>query len=173
MNRPLFALALPLFALLALPAPARADLPPPDTYSCTGKAIGDSCDLDQTSPAQDAGGRLGACAKATCTKADYANWDHDASASPPSVMYDCLKCMAPSDGGTDATASGADSAAAGGGAGTGGSSGMGGSDGGAGTGGSKSDSSGCALGALHPRALGPWALALVFGALVLFGRRRR
>jgi hypothetical protein len=183
MNKSLVALAfVPLVTLLGS-APARADVPPPDTYSCMNLGVGAACDLQQTSPAHDGGGGpRGVCGTATCSRLDYAHWDQDASASPPSMQYECLKCLAPTDGGpADATALDgppvADGAAGtggtGGSSGTGGAAGAGGADGGSGTVGSKSDGSGCSLGGRQARALGPWALALVFGASVMFARRRR
>jgi hypothetical protein len=145
--------------LLILSEPARADLPPPDTLDCRTAKEGDACSPDgQPSDA----GKPGTCRKATCTRLDYANWNRDASAAPPTMQYECLKCLLGSaDGGLDgSTASG----------GAGGSAGTGGS----GTGGAapKSGSSGCAMGG-RGRALAPWLLAGGFAAAVWFGRRRR
>jgi len=73
-----------LFALATLLAiPVRADLAPPETQPCQGKAAGAACNYNGA----------GACRSETCTKLDYANWDHDASTSPPSTTYACLKCV--------------------------------------------------------------------------------
>lgn len=63
-------------------SPAMADVIPPEETACEGRAAGDSC-----SPPSD-----GVCREATCTRLDYESWDRDASASPPSVSYDCLRC---------------------------------------------------------------------------------
>jgi len=81
-----------LFAAILFDAPARADMAPPETQPCVGKAAGDACVYDGN----------GTCQTQTCGKIDYANWDHDASSMPPSTTYVCLKCMAETyaDGGT-------------------------------------------------------------------------
>lgn len=78
---------------LAAPSLARADAVPPDVYACDTNAapghfdsskVGSACKLST--------GESGACQKSTCSGIDYAHWDRDASASPPSVQFDCLKC---------------------------------------------------------------------------------
>jgi hypothetical protein len=156
MNTRRFALpALSIVSLLILCDLARADVPPPDTYSCMALNPGDVCDLDATPfSSVDAGGRRGICRVATCSRPDYANWDRDASASPPSMQYQCLKCMSGLDGGSDGAlvVDGATSDVA-----------------------PTSDSthSGCAVAGPRSRAFGPWALAAAFAAMVLFARRRR
>jgi len=162
-------------AAIALSSSARADVPPPDTLSCRTASEGDSCDPDDQAKI-DGGLKRGTCRKATCSRLDYGNWNRDASATPPTMSYECLKCLLGNDGGAD-FAPPADAAvpATGG---SGGQSGAGGS-GGAATGGASGssgadDGSGCSLGRFPgPRALGPWALAGGFAAAVWFGRRRR
>jgi hypothetical protein len=178
--------SLSLLALMGLPGGAQADVPPPDTWACRDVNEGAACDPDDQRPlaGADAGSKRGTCRKATCSKLDYASWNKDASASPPTLMYECLKCMVgDNDGGAAVDAASADAAATGGagGAGNGGSGGAGGAAGsGGGSGGAtggaagspaKSDGSGCSLGGA--RSFGPWALAGSFGALMLFTRRRR
>lgn len=81
------------------PTPARADALPPDVLVCDMAALGSSCPVD---------GQQGACTLSTCTRIDYAHWDRDASASPPSMEYECARCIVggPSDAGApDASAS--------------------------------------------------------------------
>jgi len=157
---------LPASLLLLLASSARADLPPPNSEGCRMASAGDPCDLDGQS--SDGGMKAGTCRKATCSRLDYANWNRDASASPPTMEYECLKCLVGSDGGTDAAM-----ATGGAGGSTGGAGGSTGGAGGSATGGSapKSDSSGCAVGGRA--AFGPWLLAGGFAAAVWFGRRRR
>jgi hypothetical protein len=185
MRHILFRLAL-VSLLIGAGAIARADVPPPDTLSCRTAREGDGCDPDDRT-GSDGGAKSGTCRKATCTRSDYAGWNRDASAAPPVMTYECLKCIL---GGADAAAgdaasgapivapptggSGGGGTAGTGGAGTGGA-GTGGAGGGAGTGGSgQKESSGCSLGRFPgPRALGPWALAGGFAAAVWFARRRR
>jgi hypothetical protein len=74
-----------LVALATLLAtPARADVAPPETEPCQGKTTGDACVYNGS----------GTCQTQTCSKLDYAHWDRDASSSPPSATYACLKCIA-------------------------------------------------------------------------------
>ena len=61
--------------------PAVADVIPPDVYQCNNLSAGDTC-------------AAGKCQTSTCSKLDYSHWDRDASASPPSMTYSCLKCTA-------------------------------------------------------------------------------
>jgi len=75
--------ALACSAILLLALPARADVTPPETQPCVGKQAGDACTL----------GAAGTCQYQTCIKLDYANWDRDASMSPPSTTYVCLQCI--------------------------------------------------------------------------------
>jgi len=70
-------------ALSFLALPARADVAPPETQPCVSKAAGDACTYNGA----------GTCQNQTCGRLDYANWDQDASASPPSTTYACLKCL--------------------------------------------------------------------------------
>lgn len=77
-----------------------ADVTPPDVSACQGKSLGAAC---------GDGSSAGACAAGKCYKLDYSKWDRDASSSPPSVEYDCVKCVpgaAPDAGGQ--TSSGGD-----------------------------------------------------------------
>ncbi len=71
-------------ALTGLAAVAQADIPPPNTAGCQSKSAGAACKTD--------GDASGSCVTQTCSKLDYAHWDKDASSSPPSRNYDCLKC---------------------------------------------------------------------------------
>ena len=57
----------------------RADLIPEEQADCDGKRAGDACNR-------------GTCLADRCSRLDYANWDRDASAGPPSVEYDCVVC---------------------------------------------------------------------------------
>jgi hypothetical protein len=70
-------------ALSFLALPARADVAPPETQPCVSKAAGDACTYNGA----------GTCQSQTCGRLDYANWDRDASASPPTTTYACLKCL--------------------------------------------------------------------------------
>jgi len=69
---------------ILLSTPARADVAPPEALPCQGKAAGDACVYDGA----------GTCQNQTCSQADYAHWDRDASSGPPSMSYACLKCIA-------------------------------------------------------------------------------
>jgi hypothetical protein len=170
-----FHFALASLLLLLLAVPARADLPPPDTEGCRMASAGDPCDLD--GQPSDGGMKVGVCRKATCSRIDYGHWDRDASAAPPTMEYECLRCVVGTDAGTDAASAtgGAGGTSPGtGGAATGGSGGAAtGGSGGAATGGApaKSDS-GCAVSG-QGAAFGPWLLGGCFAAVVLFARRRR
>lgn len=88
--------ALLLASILLIGLPARADVIPPDTAACSGKAAGAACTLS---------GSAGICQDGICSRLDYANWDRDASASPPSTTYACAKCVT---GSATATATGTD-----------------------------------------------------------------
>jgi hypothetical protein len=128
--------------LTAFESIAHADVIPPDVDACNGKKAGDACNVS---------GSAGTCAASKCSRLDYANWDRDASPTPPTVEYDCVRCVSGATGGD-------------GGASTGG-------DGGASTPTSKAEDSGCSFGS-GVRRVGPWALAAVPGlAIALFGRR--
>jgi MYXO-CTERM domain-containing protein len=123
------ALSLTLFA-----SSARGDILPPENEACENKTAGAGCRLNDAN---------GVCEAKKCTRPDYGNWNRDASASPPSIQVDCLKCV------------------------------VGGSapDGGA-PGDDKDDSSGCAVGGPGARAAGPWLLAGAFSLLLLRRRRK-
>lgn len=62
-----------------------ADVTPPDVTACQGKSIGAACTEGSSS---------GACTAGKCSKLDYSGWDRDASSSPPTIQYDCVKCVA-------------------------------------------------------------------------------
>ncbi len=113
---------------------ALADVTPPDVDACRTTDAGGACTLN---------GVAGACRQGTCTRVDYMNWNRDASSTPPTVSYDCVRCVT----GTATDASAAPPAPT-------------------------SASGGCSVGDLG-RAVGPWALAAIPLALVLLGRRRR
>lgn len=85
------------FGLVLAAAPAAlADVVPPDVSACSGKTAGTACNLS-------AGGS-GVCAAAKCSRFNYGGWDKDASATPPTIEYDCVKCVAGSaDAGTAPT----------------------------------------------------------------------
>jgi hypothetical protein len=78
-----FASQMVFVAVLFVGVSARADVPPPDTQACSGKAAGDACTY----------GSAGTCQEGTCSRLDYFNWDRDASAGPPSTTYACMKCV--------------------------------------------------------------------------------
>jgi len=212
-----------LALLAAFASVARADLVPPDVTECQSATAGASCR-----------GGAGTCVMDTCSRLDYANWNRDASPSPPSVQYACLRCVSGDGGLGGAGGTGGQSAIGGttarggtggqsaiGGttvaSGTGGQSAIGGTTAVVGTGGQNAvttasvvsntggqggglvagdsgtvgtggaggtsgsdrgkpdDSSGCAVGGgwLSAKALGPWLLAGLFGAIVMLARRRR
>lgn len=183
-----------LASLAAYASVARADVIPPDVADCSQAAsAGVSCRNG-----------AGVCVASTCSRLDYANWNRDASPSPPSVQYACLRCVSGDGGLGGAGGTGGQSAIGGttavvgtggqnavttasvvsntGGQGGGlvaGDSGTVGTGGAGGTSGSDrgkpDDSSGCAVGGgwLSAKALGPWLLAGLFGAIVMLARRRR
>lgn len=79
-----FALTSVFVASLVTTSAAFADVTPPDVSACAGKSVGAACTN---------GTSAGACASGKCTKIDYSKWDRDASPSPPTVEYDCVKCV--------------------------------------------------------------------------------
>lgn len=85
----------------------------------------------------------GTCLQSTCSKADYFNWDRDASSTPPITTYPCVKCVSASEAG----------------------------DGGAAGKPKDKDDSGCSLG--EATAAGGVSLACVVVAVALSSRRRR
>ena len=131
-----------LLAALLLASPARADVAPPETQPCVGKAAGAACVYNGN----------GTCQTQTCSKLDYANWDRDASSSPPSTTYTCVKCLIGTTTGTDtATNTSADGGPP-----------------------SVNDSGSCSIGRQATvKRVAPWFLAGAFSLLFLFGRRRR
>ncbi len=77
-------LAISLASMLLVAVPARADVVPPDVAPCSSKQLGNACTYNSAA---------GLCQDGTCGRLDYANWDRDASTSPPSITYPCLKCV--------------------------------------------------------------------------------
>jgi MYXO-CTERM domain-containing protein len=144
---------------------ARADVVPPDVTSCDGQKAGDLCN-----------GAEGVCQNAECSRLDYAHWDRDATASPPSITYACVKCMngpppAAQDAGNPPSKADAGDSRSG----DASASTASGSDGGATADAGKSDdekksSSGCSV-TTTDASTGPTWLALALGAWLV--RRRR
>ena len=91
-----------LFAALTLLADAAsADVPPPGLDECRGHDAGSTCTLM---------GAAGTCRATTCSRINYAGWDRDASAAPPSITYACTLCIAgPASDGSSAPATPASS----------------------------------------------------------------
>ncbi len=85
-------------ALLLLVGTASADVPPPGLEECRARDAGTSCML---------GSVAGTCRATTCSRLDYAGWNRDASASPPTITYACTLCQtgAATDGGNVAPTS--------------------------------------------------------------------
>lgn len=140
-------LALTVAALCLSASPAFADVAPPNTYGCQGKAAGDVCKDDM--------GKDATCKADTCTGLDYANWDQDVRSSPPTKTYDCLKCEGVAEADTSAVIGGADVTQ---------------------TGGKVTvaeESSGCVAGPSAARVWAPWALLAVVTALGVGLLRRR
>ena len=155
------ALFVALLLSVTLVNAARADVIPPEVDACRNKQVGDAC----ISTSQ------GVCQSQTCSKLDYAAWDRDASTSPPTASYACVKCMPTSstetttDTNTDtstvtvpptttdtsvSTSTEDDSPP------------------------SSGDDGSCSFGHRSTvRRIAPWMLAGAFSLLFLFGRRRR
>ena len=134
--------ALLLSAVCFVALPARADVAPPENEPCLGKGVGAACTY----------GTAGTCQSQTCTKLDYAGWNHDASAGPPSTSYACVQCVTgtstSTNTGTNTNADGGDSPS--------------------------KDSGACSIGKQSPaKRAAPWLLAAGFSSLFLIGRRRR
>lgn len=152
-RRPMNKLTLSSFviAIFLAQTPARADLAPPETEPCAGKAAGTACNYNGA----------GVCREETCTKLDYANWNRDASAGPPSTSYACMTCVTGSQSSTS-TATNTTTAT--------------GSQTGAGTGTDTStsgDGGWCAVGQTNVAArFAPWIMAAAFSLLFLVKRRR-
>jgi hypothetical protein len=135
-------LALVLSAVGFVALPARADMAPPENEPCLGKAAGAACTY----------GSAGTCQSQTCTKLDYAGWNHDASAGPPSTSYACVQCVTgtstSTNTGTNTNTDGGDSPSNGDGA--------------------------CTIGKQSSTTrVAPWLLAAAFSSLFLIGRKRR
>lgn len=143
-----------LVASLSLaPAWAAADVIPPDVDACRTLQVGAACGGGMT------GVPAGRCQTATCTRLDYANWNRDAMAMPPTMNYECTRCVA---GGVTDSGSGVTD------------SGSGATD--ASTAPTPTASSGgCSVGGVDSvgRRLGPWLLAGLVWAVFLGRRHRR
>jgi len=126
--------ALPL-SLFLFTATAAADVVPPDVGACQGRAAGAACGGEPGVPA-------GVCRNDTCTRLDYLNWNRDASSSPPTMQYACVRCAAATDGGS--ADAGAPTPARG----------------------------GCAVESTLGRRVGPWALVALVWAAFLGRKRR-
>jgi hypothetical protein len=81
-------LSLALLFSVCLVGVARADVPPPEVTACHANAGGI---LPIGSPCINNG--LGTCQNTTCTRTGIANWDRDASATPPTNTYACVACV--------------------------------------------------------------------------------
>lgn len=77
--------------VVMLASPALADVILPEESACQAREAGDACTAVSG----------GICQADTCTRLDYESWDRDASASPPSMSYDCLRCVNPTTGEVD------------------------------------------------------------------------
>jgi hypothetical protein len=148
-------LFLPVVAVvLAVPSLAWADAVPPDTYACDPASAPSHFDSSKIGTPCSFNGAQGTCQKTTCSGIDYEHWDRDASATAPSIKFDCLECTT-SDGGTSPTTDGGHATS------TGSTS-------------PSSNSGGCsATGTSALRSAGPWLLALVIPLLTFASRRRR
>lgn len=129
-------------ALGLAPGWAAGDVIPPDVDACRSQQVGAACGGAMGVPA-------GRCQQDTCSRIDYAGWNRDAMAAPPSMQYACVRCVA---GASDA----------------------GSNDGGAADGGAAPSSSGGCSVVTTPagRRFGPWLLAGLVGAAFLVRRRR-
>ena len=192
MNTRWFGLALTLAGSLTLARPAWADLPPPDGYveTCTianqqtaasecvfceaERNVADRCD-----PLLDPYCYVKVC-QAWGGSGYPELWCRTKGAGVPPVPAETLNALSPTvwplppapDGGSATAPSSCLSYTPGGAGGQGGTGGAGGASGS--DAGKPSDSSGCAVGGwLSAKALGPWLLAGLFGAIVMLARRRR
>ncbi len=149
MNKPLvLASYVAAVAAVSFPRLVRADVVPPDAYACNRNAAPGVFDASKIGTACELGdGSKGACQKDTCQGIDYASWDRDASPTPPSKTFDCLKCVpgalpsSSGDGGTPSSTAGSDG--------------------------------GCTVGRAPLRTAGPWLLALGVPVMLSASRRRR
>jgi hypothetical protein len=89
-----FSVACALALGVAFASPASADVLPPEEEACEALGVGASCMTPGQGP--------GTCMMATCARLDYAHWDRDASMTPPSMEYDCTRCVVEGDGGATA-----------------------------------------------------------------------
>lgn len=142
---------------LLLGSLAQADLAPPDTEPCVGKAEGDACTY----------GGAGTCRQLTCSKLDYANWNRDASAGPPTTTYACMTCVTATTTGTGTSTASTTST----GTTTAGTTSTSTTTG---TSTSSNDSGWCSVGKQTPMSrIAPWLMGGAFSLLFLFGRRRK
>jgi hypothetical protein len=143
-------LSLVCIATLFAAARARADVPPPETEPCAAKAAGAECTY--LGP--------GVCQEGTCSKPDYSKWDRDASSSPPTTTYPCLKCVIGTATNTATTSPIATDTSTSSQTGTDTSS--------------SSDSGWCSVGKGSAASRWvPWLMAAAFSLLFLVGRRRK
>jgi MYXO-CTERM domain-containing protein len=97
MNHLRLAFVVALLSLGIAPSLAHADVVPPAEDACRVggagyRAVGTACSVT---------GTAGVCRDSTCSRLDYASWNRDASASPPSVDYACVTCVAESPAAAD------------------------------------------------------------------------
>lgn len=159
--------------MLGAASDARADVVAPDVYACnTDPASPDSQPVEIGTPCvakdEDDKSFEGTCRAAKCTEKDYANWDRDAEAMPPTKEVDCLRCVSNDDADdADASTHTGDAAKT--------------TDDGTADARSKdtnasaskpnsSDDGGCNIGR-SGSSIGPWALAL--GVALLAAKKRR
>jgi hypothetical protein len=88
-------LALALLAPLTLAAPARADVPPPDSQGCDMKSAGDACKADDGSDR-------------TCLVNKCSKTLPDGNGGTTTTEYDCLLCNGPAGSSSSNTDDGAD-----------------------------------------------------------------
>jgi hypothetical protein len=121
-----------------------ADVPPPDAETCLSKKAGDSCQMLGSS-------QVGLCVMSVCGQTKLPDGG--------TVTTNCLLCKASAtDGGSKPTADAGTKPTA---------------DTGTKPPATK-DESGCTVGGVNPKVLGPWFLALaISGLLLVLGRRRR
>lgn len=87
-------------AVSLAPAWAVGDVIPPDVDACRALNVGAACGGGMSGVA------AGHCQQSTCTRIDYAGWDRDASSTPPTMQYACVRCTnAASDAGPSTPAS--------------------------------------------------------------------
>lgn len=89
------------FAVALAPGWAAGDVIPPDVDACRALNVGAACGGGMSGVA------VGRCQQSTCTRIDYAGWDRDASSTPPTMQYACVRCTSGAgDSGTTPPSSG-------------------------------------------------------------------